>query len=91
MHRSPCGGGREGPAGPVVEGKKGEQETYTFGRLKEESNKFANVLKDLGIKKGDRVFMFMERVPELYIAIFGVLKIGAVAGPLFFGLWPRSG
>ena len=70
------------------EGKKGEQETYTFGRLKEETNKFANVLNDLGIKKGDRVFMFMERVPELYIAIFGTLKIGAVAGPLFSAFGP---
>ena len=70
------------------EGKNGEQETYSFGRLREESNKFANVLKDLGIRKGDRVFMFMERVPELYIAIFGTLKIGAVVGPLFSAFGP---
>ena len=70
------------------EGKEGEKETYTFGQLKEESNKFANVLKELGIKKGDRVFMFMERVPELYIAIFGALKLGAVVGPLFSAFGP---
>ena len=81
------GTGKDRPA-LLWEGKQGEQETHTFGRLKEESNKFANVLKGLGIKKGDRVFMFMERVPELYIAIFGTLKLGAVAGPLFSAFGP---
>ena len=84
-HAEGAGNGR--PA-LLWEGKQGEKETYTFGQLKEESNKFANVLKELGIKKGDRVFMFMERVPELYIAIFGTLKIGAVAGPLFSAFGP---
>ncbi len=84
-HAEGTGAGR--PA-LLWEGKEGEKETYTFGRLKEESNKFANVLKTLGIKKGDRVFLFMERVPELYIAIFGALKIGAVAGPLFSAFGP---
>ncbi len=81
------GAGKDRPA-LLWEGKEGEKETYTFGNLKEESNKFANVLKGLGIKKGDRVFMFMERVPELYIAIFGTLKVGAVCGPLFSAFGP---
>ena len=71
------------------EGKKGETETYTFGRLKEESDRFANVLEELGVKKGDRVFIFMERLPELYIAFFGILKAGAVAGPLFSAFGPE--
>src|SRR3990170_3889834 len=87
VDRHACGKGQDKPA-ILWEGKNGEQETYTFGRLKEESNRFANVLKGLGIKKGDRVFMFMERVPELYIAIFGALKVGAVVGPLFSAFGP---
>ena len=71
------------------EGKNGETETYTFAQLKEETNKFANVLKGLGVKKGDRVFMYMERLPELYIAFFGGLKVGAVVGPLFSAFGPE--
>ncbi|MGR3218235.1 MAG: acetate--CoA ligase [Candidatus Anammoxibacter sp.] len=60
-----------------------EEETYTFNDLKKLTNKFANVLSNLCVKKGDRVFIFLERIPELYISVFGVLKIGAIAGPLF--------
>ena len=71
------------------EGKNGETEVYTFGRLKEETNKFANVLLSLGINKGDRVFFFMERLPEQYIGVFGALKAGAVAGPLFSAFGPE--
>lgn len=59
------------------------EEKYTFRELMLLSNKFANVLKKLEIKKGDRVFIFMPRSPELYIAFFGIAKVGAVVGPLF--------
>ena len=69
-------------------GKNGEEETYTFSDMKRETDKFANALKGLGIEKGDRVFMFMDRVPELYISVFGALKAGAVAGPLFSAFGP---
>ena len=81
-------GQRRNQAALLWEGRNGEQEQYTFGQLKEESNRFANVLKGLGIKKGDRVFLFLERIPELYIALFGVLKVGAIAGPLFSAFGP---
>ncbi|MDY0404099.1 acetate--CoA ligase [Virgibacillus sp. 179-BFC.A HS] len=59
------------------------EETRTFDELRKESNQFANVLKKYGVKKGDRVFLFMPRSPEFYAAFFGILKIGAIAGPLF--------
>lgn len=62
---------------------EGQKESYTFLQLEEESNKFANVLKELGIKKGDRVFIFLPRIPQLYISFLGILKIGAIAGTLF--------
>lgn len=59
------------------------EETLTFSQLSKDSNKFANVLKKYGTEKGDRVFLFMPRSPEFYTAFFGILKVGAVAGPLF--------
>jgi acetyl-CoA synthetase len=82
-------GGRGDKPAMLWEGKKGETEVYSFSRLKEETNRFANVLKSLGVNKGDRVFFFMERVPELYIGVFGALKAGAVAGPLFSAFGPE--
>ena len=70
------------------EGAKGEEESYTFDQFRAQSNKFANVLTDLGVEKGDRVFVFMDRIPELYFGFFGTLKVGAIAGPLFSAFGP---
>ncbi|WP_414050385.1 acetate--CoA ligase [Macrococcus animalis] len=59
-------------------------ERYTYKDMVENSNKAANVLvQEAGVKKGDRVFIFMPRSPELYFALLGTLKIGAIVGPLF--------
>ena len=74
----------------VWEGVNGERETYTFGQMKTLTDRFANVLNSLGVVKGDRVTIFLERVPELYIAFFGILKVGAIAVPLFSALGPDS-
>lgn len=63
-------------------GENGEREDYTFAQLKEQTNKAANVLRSLGIGKGDRVFSYMDRLPEHYIAMLGALKVGAVTGPI---------
>ncbi|MFV9510281.1 acetate--CoA ligase [Tepidibacillus sp. LV47] len=59
------------------------EERYTFSQLRELSSRFANGLKAYGIQKGDRVFLFMPRSPELLIALLGIIRIGAIAGPLF--------
>ncbi|WP_026671641.1 acetate--CoA ligase [Alkalihalobacterium bogoriense] len=58
-------------------------EQYTFTQMKEMSNRAGNVLKNVGVNKGDRVFIFMPRSPELYFAILGAIKLGAIVGPLF--------
>ncbi|MGA8942409.1 MAG: acetate--CoA ligase [Thermoactinomyces sp.] len=58
-------------------------EAYTFSEMKEKSNRFGNILRKIGVQKGDRVFIFMPRSPELYFSFLGTVKIGAVAGPLF--------
>ncbi|MGM0874930.1 MAG: acetate--CoA ligase [Bacillota bacterium] len=60
------------------------EEKYTFKEMKELSNKAANVLKNTAdVEKGDRLFVFMPRTPELYSVILGAVKIGAIVGPLF--------
>ncbi|GAB6248882.1 acetate--CoA ligase [Bacillus cereus] len=60
------------------------KEKYTFKEMKDFSNKAGNVLKNYGdVEKGDRVFIFMPRSPDLYFALLGAVKLGAIVGPLF--------
>jgi len=67
------------------EGEPGEVRKLTFGELLTEVQKFANVLKGLGIKKGDRVAVYMGMTPELAIAILACARIGAVHSVIFGG------
>ncbi len=60
-------------------GKSGERETLTFWQLAEQSNRFANVLSE-HIDSGDRVFSYLPRIPDHYIALIGTLKAGGVWG-----------
>lgn len=60
------------------------KETYTYHDLKKLTNQAANVLQThSSLHKGDRLFIFMPRSPELYFALLGALKVGAIVGPLF--------
>lgn len=59
------------------------EERYTYQELSQASNRFANGIRNLGIGKGDRVFIFMPRTPELYVSVLGIIKVGAIVGPLF--------
>ena len=60
------------------------KEAYTYNEMKRMSNKAANVLTNHStLEKGDRLFVFMPRSPELYFAILGALKMGTIVGPLF--------
>ncbi|HIW34055.1 MAG TPA: acetate--CoA ligase [Candidatus Paenibacillus intestinavium] len=59
------------------------EESYTYAQLSKGSNQFANALRKLGIHKGERVFIFMPRTPELYMSALGIIKVGAIVGPLF--------
>ncbi|MFQ5815307.1 MAG: acetate--CoA ligase [Candidatus Hydrothermarchaeaceae archaeon] len=61
----------------------GRKEKYTFREMRNLSNKFTNLLESNGAAKGDRVFIFLPRSPELYISFLGTLKMGAIAGTLF--------
>jgi acetyl-CoA synthetase len=69
--------------------KGGERRDITYGDLREQSNRFANVLRELGIGKGDRVFSLAGRIPELYVAALGTLKNGSVFCPLFSAFGPE--
>ena len=69
-------------------GKNGEEERYTYAEFKHESDRFGAVMQNLGIGLGDRVFIFMDRLPELYIAAMGILKAGGVIAPLFSAFGP---
>ncbi len=73
----------------IWESARSETETYTFADMSRESNKFANVLAGLGVQKADRVFFLMDRIPELYLAVFGTLKTGAIVAPLFSAFGPE--
>ena len=72
------------------EEENGETKEYSFLQLKLLSNQFANVLKKLKVKRGDRVFIFLPRIPELYISFLGILKTGAIAGTLFQAFGPSG-
>lgn len=65
------------------EGEDGQSKKYTFEELAHLSNQFANQLKKLGVVRGERVFIFLPRIPELYFCFLGILKVGAIAGTLF--------
>ena len=70
-------------------GKDGGVLDLTYGELKEQSNRFANVLGHLGVDKGDRVFVLAGRIPDLYIAALGTLKNVSVFCPLFSAFGPE--
>ncbi|MFD1706569.1 acetate--CoA ligase [Siminovitchia sediminis] len=60
-----------------------ERRILTFKEVKEKTDLYARVLRDNGVRKGDRVFVFLPKTPECYISILAIIKIGAIAGPLF--------
>jgi acetyl-CoA synthetase len=70
-------------------GREGARREFTYDDLRLLSNRFANALADLGIGKGERVFVLAGRIPELYIAVLGALKRGCVVSPLFSAFGPE--
>ena len=70
-------------------GKDGESRDFTYEELRCESNRFANMLRRLGVQRGDVVFTLLGRQPALYIAALGTLKAGCVFSPLFSAFGPE--
>ncbi len=69
----------------IFEGEPGDVKKYTFNDLYIEVNKLANALKKIGVKKGDRVSIYLPMIPELPIAMLACAKIGAVHSVVFSG------
>ena len=67
------------------EGEEGTTRTVTYGELWRDVNRCANALRSLGVKKGDRVALFMPMCPELIVAFFATIKLGGLILPLFSG------
>ncbi len=84
VDRHPAGDRRDKPA-IVFEGEPGDRRTITYGELQREVAKFANVLKSLGVVKGDVVALYMPMVPELAIAALACARIGAPHTVVFGG------
>ncbi|MCX8027501.1 MAG: acetate--CoA ligase [Thermodesulfovibrionales bacterium] len=69
----------------IWEADDGSYKTYTYQQLYYEVNKFANALKKLGIKKGDRVTIYLPMIPELPISMLACARIGAIHSVVFGG------
>ncbi|MEZ4771346.1 MAG: acetate--CoA ligase [Caldilineales bacterium] len=69
----------------IWEGEPGDKVTFSYFRLWQEVNRFANVLRSMGVRKGDRVTIYMGRIPELPIAMLACAKIGAVHSVVYGG------
>src|SRR5271157_2959118 len=69
----------------IWEGEPGDSRKYTYAQLYQEVCKFANVLKKKGVKKGDRVTIYMPMIPELPIALLACARIGAIHSIVFGG------
>jgi acetyl-CoA synthetase len=70
-------------------GRDDKVSDFTYAALGAATDRFANVLSQNGVAKGDRVFSLLGRVPELYIAALGTLKNGSVFSPLFSAFGPE--
>jgi acetyl-CoA synthetase len=70
-------------------GKNGERHDLTYRELLGLSNRFANLLRDLGVGEGERVFSLLGRIPELYVTALGTLRNGSVFSPLFSAFGPE--
>lgn len=74
----------------IWEGDDGSYKTFTYQQLHYEVNRFANVLKKHGIKKGDRVTIYLPMIPELPISMLACARIGAIHSVVFGGFSAQS-
>jgi acetyl-CoA synthetase len=69
----------------IWESEQGDNKTFTYWQLYKRVNKFANVLKAMGVKNGDRVTIYLPRIPEIMIAMLACAKIGAMHSVVYGG------
>lgn len=78
-----CEQGRGSKVALIWEGHTGTVKRFTYDDVRVYSNVIADHLREIGIEPGERVCLFMDKIPELYIGFVGGLKMGAVVQPLF--------
>src|SRR6188768_3922566 len=83
-------GPRRNKAAFIWEGEPGDRRTLTYWDLYRQVNAFANVLKSLGVKRGDRVALYLPLIPELAIAMLACARIGAIHSVVFGGFSAES-
>lgn len=74
----------------IYESTQGAISKYTYLDLSNMTNQFANILKKFDVKKSDRVFLFLPRIPAVYVSFLGALKVGCVASTLFSAFGPEA-
>ena len=67
-----------------------DDKKFTYNELHEEVSKFANAMKNLGVKKGDRITIYLPMIPEIAVAVLACARIGAVHSVIFGGFSPES-
>jgi len=85
-----CQMGKGDKTALMWEGLGGKEKNYTYNDIRLASNTIGTYLRSLGIKDGDRVCLFMDKIPELHLGFLGILKIGAVAQPLYSAFGDES-
>jgi acetyl-CoA synthetase len=85
-----CQMGKAEKMGLIWEGSTGIEKKYTYNDIRLETNTIGQFLRDLGINPEDRVCLFMDKIPELYLGFLGILKTGAIAQPLFSAFGDES-
>jgi acetyl-CoA synthetase len=85
-----CQMGKANKLGLIWEGNSGVEKKYTYNDIRLATNTIGQFLRDLGIKPEDRVCLFMDKIPELYLGFLGILKTGAIAQPLFSAFGDES-
>ncbi len=78
-----CAQGKAQKTALIWEGFGNAKKTYTFDDMRVITNGYARILQEVGVQPGDRVCIFMDKIPALYQSFLGTLKMGAVAQPLF--------
>ncbi len=83
-------GPRRDKAAIIWEGEPGDKRTLTYGQLKDEVCRFANVVESSGVKSGDRVLIYLPMIPEAAVAMLACARIGAVHNVVFGGFAAES-
>lgn len=85
-----CQMGKATKTALIWEGLGGIEKRFTYNDIRLHSNTIGDFLRNMGIRPEDRVCLFMDKIPELYLGFLGVLKIGAIAQPLFSAFGDES-